>query len=293
MGRLELPRVTPLEPKSSASTSFATFALTVPSVGMNQKTPSLVMTSVGDEPRPNLPIIGTSHPFFTLSLPTQSMSAPPNEIAQPKDAPHEGVIKFILDHQPSAPITHPALVHLNAWRSLLFRLKLTGQDPTRYGGLGYGNLSIRSDGDAFIISGTQTGGIDLLTDTHFTHVLHADLDRHYLESQGPLPPSSEAMTHAAAYQANNKIQCVMHIHEPSMWRNARELGLNETAPDIAYGTPEMAASIAAIARKDPCCMIAMGGHEDGLIALGTSIQEAGMILTAAWIRNATLANQIA
>ena len=26
MGRLELPRVTPLEPKSSASTSFATFA---------------------------------------------------------------------------------------------------------------------------------------------------------------------------------------------------------------------------------------------------------------------------
>lgn len=27
MGRLELPRVTPLEPKSSASTSFATFAM--------------------------------------------------------------------------------------------------------------------------------------------------------------------------------------------------------------------------------------------------------------------------
>ena len=77
----------------------------------------------------------------------------------------EGVVQFKLTFLPADPLPASMLGNLNAWRQILYRLGLIGQDPHRYGGLGFGNVSIRlesGNANSFIISGTQTGGLDRL-----------------------------------------------------------------------------------------------------------------------------------
>ena len=55
----------------------------------------------------------------------------------------EGVIRFDLEFTAVSPVTIPALDELNAWRRILRQLGLIGQDPSRYGGYGFGNISRR------------------------------------------------------------------------------------------------------------------------------------------------------
>jgi hypothetical protein len=155
-------------------------------------------------------------------------------IAQPSSdgIDEEGVIKFDLYHQEAPLAWDGLLTELNVWRNLLFELGLTGQDPSRYGGLGYGNVSIRAAKAEFIISGSQTGGIRELGDAHYVLVTHADSERNRIESMGPIRPSSESMTHAAAYAAYPWIQCVLHVHHPSIWRAAERMGLPAT-PELS------------------------------------------------------------
>ena len=190
----------------------------------------------------------------------------------------EGVIKFDLIHK-EAPIPPPfGFSELNAWRSLLFKLGLTGQDPSRYGGLGFGNVSMRTADSQFLISGSQTGGIRQLGIEHFVMVTRADPSQNYIESVGSIKPSSESMTHAAAYAACSWVECVLHVHHPGIWQVSGDLRLPETPPEVAYGTPAMAAEIERIAQERRGPVIAMKGHTDGLIAIGGSIKDAGLSL---------------
>lgn len=55
----------------------------------------------------------------------------------------EGVIRFGLEFTAAAPVSIPCLGELNAWRRILWQLGLIGQDPGRYGGYGFGNISRR------------------------------------------------------------------------------------------------------------------------------------------------------
>ncbi|MEN8821863.1 MAG: class II aldolase/adducin family protein, partial [Abyssibacter sp.] len=60
-------------------------------------------------------------------------------------AEQEGVIKYRLDFQPAdAPCDSVAFRSLRAWRAVLHRLALVGQQPDRYLGYGYGNVSLRA-----------------------------------------------------------------------------------------------------------------------------------------------------
>ena len=72
---------------------------------------------------------------------------------------------------------------INAWRKILYMTQLIGQDPARYGGFGYGNISQRlAPFDAaerqrrFVISGTQTGELADLTEEHYATVLECHPD---------------------------------------------------------------------------------------------------------------------
>ena len=72
----------------------------------------------------------------------------------------EGVIKFDLHFHSSPVEPSRALDELLQWRDVFFRLGVIGQDPARYEGFAYGNISHRSgSGNQFIISGSQTGGL--------------------------------------------------------------------------------------------------------------------------------------
>ncbi len=216
----------------------------------------------------------------------------------------EGVIKFSAEHA-SAPLARPevepVLEDLLGWRAVLHELGLVGQDPARYEGAGYGNLSARvPPWDAepghrgFAVTGTQTGGKPYLTVDDLCVVGFYDYVRNQVRSHGRVLPSSESMTHGAVYDLWAATRFVFHVHAPVLWRNARELGLPTTRPDVEYGTPEMAQEVLRLFRTSALRTLgvfAMGGHEDGIVAFGPSARETGAALletlAAAYGRRAT------
>lgn len=203
----------------------------------------------------------------------------------------EGVIRFESLHRtrPLDPRVHgETAATLSAWREMLARLDLIGQDPARYGGYGYGNASARIGGSGaprgrrpFLVTGSQTGGRARLTLDDYALVEHWDLDTNCVESVGSTPPSSESLTHGALYDVAPSARAVLHAHTPEIWRNARLLGIPLTRDGVANGTPEMAAEVHRLYRETAAAslgIVAMGGHEDGVIAFGASAAEAGAVL---------------
>ncbi len=203
----------------------------------------------------------------------------------------EGVIKFQLDFTPAPPLSTAEIAEINHWRAILYAHKLIGQDPARYGGYGYGNLSVRLPPfDAppplrrFLISGSQTGHLAVLGPAHYTVVDACYPDQNRLVATGPIRPSSESLTHAAVYALDDTIRAVFHAHSPEIWRTAAQLGIPITAEDVPYGTPEMAAEVARLhAHTDMAQrrIFSMGGHEDGIVTFGASADEAGDVMLAA------------
>ncbi|BCR04988.1 hypothetical protein DESUT3_20570 [Desulfuromonas versatilis] len=200
----------------------------------------------------------------------------------------EGVIKFKLDFTLENPLPEDRLKEITAWRKLLFMLRLIGQDPARYGGFGFGNISNRiapwdspPNQRRFIISGTQTGGLPDLGPRHYTLVRECHWQENRVVAEGPVPPSSESLTHGTLYAMDDSIRFVIHVHSPEIWRNAGQLQIPVSAPEVAYGTPEMAEEILRIL-GDPIPrskgILAMGGHEDGVVTFGRTAAEAGTCL---------------
>lgn len=191
----------------------------------------------------------------------------------------EGVIKFQLDFQKGPAPADELLTELNAWRSIFLQLGLLGQDPDRYQGYGFGNLSRRLPNNSFLISGTQTGHLAELSAEHYAEVLTCDPYSNSVTAIGQVKPSSEALSHAILYQTNHGITWVMHLHSPDIFNKSKELKLTTTHPDAEYGTPEMASEIEqAASTSNTPGLIVMGGHEDGILAFGTSAEETGLLV---------------
>jgi hypothetical protein len=200
----------------------------------------------------------------------------------------EGVIKYQLEYTPAKVLPWTTLREINAWRQLMYQLSLIGQDPTRYGGFGYGNISQRLEPfevppaqRAFVISGSQTGGLTQLTAEHYTTVHQCHPAENRLVASGPLKPSSESLTHGAVYATSSQIGWVLHAHSPHIWRHAESLGLPITHPSVPYGTPEMAAEVARLFAETNVAeqgIFSMGGHEDGIVAFGPTGEESFSVL---------------
>jgi hypothetical protein len=208
------------------------------------------------------------------------------------DSRAEGVTRFEVEHETRAldERTYGETVRgLAAWREVLARLTLIGRDPARYEGLGYGNVSARVGpfGDVgrgmrrFLVTGTQTGGRRAVSLADFCVVERYDPVRNRVRSFGPVPPSSESLTHGALYDIVPTARVVLHGHAPEIWRHARGLGLPITHASVANGTPEMALEVQRLYRESTLSgtgILAMGGHEDGVIAFGSTAGEAGETL---------------
>jgi len=206
--------------------------------------------------------------------------------------PAEGVTRFQVDHETrmlEGRVYGETAAVLAAWRELLARLGLIGRDPSRYNGAGYGNVSARVGpfGDVgrgqrrFLVTGTQTGGRPLVTLEDFSLVERYDLLRNHVRSMGPVAPSSESLTHGAIYDIAPAARVVLHAHAPEIWRRARALGLPVTRVEARNGTPEMALEVQRLYRESTLSgtgILAMGGHEDGVIAFGSTADEAGETL---------------
>lgn len=191
----------------------------------------------------------------------------------------DGVIQFNLSHHAGEAVRYAELADLISWHHRMHALGLIGQDPSRYGGFAYGNMSHRLRNNEFLISGTQTGGFAKLADEHYAYVDNCDINNNKVSSHGPIKPSSECMSHAAIYAASPTAMAVIHVHSPVIWQQHEVLQLASTPADVGYGTPKMATAIRNCIKHSHGC-IAMLGHEDGIICFADDINSAGQHLLA-------------
>jgi len=187
----------------------------------------------------------------------------------------EGSVKFDCHLEKEVIVIPQELFFpLNYWRKLLWDNKLIGVYPD---GIGYGNISVRLPGsDLFYISGTSTGSLPDLRQEHYSLVEQCDPEVNSIRCRGLIKASAESMSHSAIYLGNPEALAVVHIHNRELWEKYRN-SLPTTDDKIAYGTPEMAEEIGRIMKLPETLekkVIVMGGHEEGLISFGKTVEEA-------------------
>lgn len=185
----------------------------------------------------------------------------------------EGYIKYKQHFESSPILPEEDLAELNEYRNRLHEMNLIGVYDD---GIGFGNISVRQAGRRFIISGTQTGQIPMLSAKHYTLITNYNIAGNQVWCSGPVKASSESLTHAAIYELSTEINAVIHIHSLSLWRKWLNV-LPTTAPEVTYGTPEMAFEVKrlydASTLKESRVMI-MAGHEEGIVSFGKTLSEA-------------------
>lgn len=187
----------------------------------------------------------------------------------------EGYSKFDCEWRHDSAIPDDEIGELIDWRNRLYAAGLIGHDPAL--DVGFGNISQRiANSREFVISATQTGHVPVATGHEFTRVVDYDIDANRVVCSGPLPASSESLTHAAIYDLDPLYFAVVHVHSRELWQ-ALSGEAPTTDPAVAYGTPEMARELERLYRETdfPAQRLAvMAGHEEGLISVGGSAGEA-------------------
>ncbi|MEM9623021.1 MAG: class II aldolase/adducin family protein [Pseudomonadota bacterium] len=207
----------------------------------------------------------------------------------------EGTIHFAYELSPpeNAAASPQTFAQLSAWRSVLHALQLLGQQPDRYQGYAYGNLSCRSveeNPEQFVITASQTSGHPNLLDEHLVRITHYNLSRFWIEAQGHEPPSSESITHAMIYAADPRISWVFHVHSSEIWQQRDALVLPATPADVAYGSAAMATAVSELLQTHQSrpLVCATAGHEDGIFALAHNSRDCGGLLVSYLAKARTL-----
>ena len=184
----------------------------------------------------------------------------------------EGVVKYKSNHKLGSHPINPNLTELDHTRTRLFDLGLIGVYKN---GIGYGNVSIRHD-EGCIISGTATGSSRQLGLNGYCYIRSFNLEQNFVDSEGPINPSSEALTHCSAYVASSEVNCVLHVHSEKLWNSLLNGNFNFIPKNISYGTPQMAKNLADIVyeSKSSSGILAMAGHIEGVLSYGDSIESA-------------------
>ena len=187
-------------------------------------------------------------------------------------------VKFTGERTNGKLAPFDGFAELNAYRRKLRELRLIGVDSHS---VGFGNLSVRDGATKnFYITGSGTGGITELTLVDCAKVVAYDFERNWLRYEGSTVPSSESLTHAAIYESDPNAGAVIHCHQRDLW-----LALLNHAPTTSkaaqYGTPEMAYEIMRLFRVTDVHtkrILAMAGHEGGVITFGRDLEEAFGVL---------------
>lgn len=191
----------------------------------------------------------------------------------------EGYIKFRCDWI-EEDFDFPCKVfdQLNSSRRRLRELGLIGIYPD---GIGFGNISVRNkDGVSFYITGSATGQLPELDSRHYALVTAYRFQDNFLSCKGHTKASAESLTHAAVYESVPNCGAVVHIHCRWLWY--RLLHQFPTTPlQVEYGTPEMALSVGSLAKEADSHsdkIIIMGGHPEGIIAFGRTLEEVNSLI---------------
>lgn len=191
----------------------------------------------------------------------------------------EGVVKFNCHWSQSGPVISDEQYEIiNYWREVLFNMDLIGAYEN---GVGFGNLSMRNGkSNQFIISGSATGDIPELEPGHYVKVNSFNIDDNAVQCAGPLKASSESLSHAAIYLADQGTNAVVHVHELDLWNELRNK-LPTTSESMEYGTPGLAREILRLFRESDVIekrIIIMGGDRAGILTFGNDMDEAMSVL---------------
>ena len=188
---------------------------------------------------------------------------------------NDGVIKFRCTRKDElAEMPDGLYARLEQARTVLIHKGWIGEGED---GIGFGNISAKSDsGSDFFISGSGTGGLKSLNPEHYVLVTGYKIDENRVDCTGLINASAETMSHAALYDATYKTGAVIHIHSYGLWKKL--IHVCPTTPEcVLYGTPEMAEALknmAATPAAKRYGAIVMGGHPEGIIAFGKTLDEA-------------------
>lgn len=197
--------------------------------------------------------------------------------------PDEGIIKFSCEcslRQPPTWDGAEAFEELAACRTRLKERGWLGEYQTGpLAGIGFGNVSVRSRGSGhFWITGSATGRVIDMGMEHVALVTAFDVASNSVQCEGWVPASSETMTHAVIYDSIPDAQAVVHIHEPDLWQMALDSNdLPRSDAAVPYGTPEMVRELERLLHSTSFGgegVMAMAGHDEGLLAFGSSLEEA-------------------
>ncbi len=197
----------------------------------------------------------------------------------------DGIIKYDRSNFTQCPpLDISEYSDLEFWRKELFKLNLIGEYPNDH--VGFGNVSEFIDfhqfhqslQPQFLITGTQTGKYPELDGRYYTRVLDYDIEELKIKVMGPIEASSEALTHAAIYSGNLNIKAIFHIHSAAIWNGMIQDKADHTCATIPYGTVEMAHATQKCIKSKDAGSFCMRGHEDGVVAYGRSLDEAGKLI---------------
>lgn len=184
-----------------------------------------------------------------------------------------GSIKFIAERSAATIGPFVGLEDLNTYRTKIRQLGLLGVDEK---GIGFGNISVRDGTSArFYITGSGSGRKTELMLTDCARVMAYDLARNWVRFEGGAMPSSESLTHAAIYAAEQTVGAVIHFHSSNLW-NAILAEAPTTPEDVEYGTPGMARAVQHLFAETNVRekkAFAMAGHREGVIAFGHNLAE--------------------
>lgn len=188
----------------------------------------------------------------------------------------EGIIKYDQEWIRKPIGRSDMAADLLKLREDLYRRQWIGTYPD---GIGYGNVSVRLNDNDFLITGSGTGNLTRLTLDQLSLVTEADISANRLSCTGLVPASSEALSHAAIYQTDFEIGCVIHIHDSRLWKQL----LNKAptiAEDIPYGTSAMAAALTemVLTHYAENELIVTAGHIDGIFTYGKTCDDAWQAL---------------
>lgn len=186
----------------------------------------------------------------------------------------EGYIKFNCNwEQTEIQIDQSIIEQLENARVKLYELGLIGMYPD---GIGFGNISIKPDNStSFFITGSATGQFAKLNPSHYALVTGYNFAQNSISCCGQTIASAESLSHAAVYESVPEVRAVVHVHCLWLWEKLLDK-YPTTSPDIEYGTPEMAIAIQqliSVMKKDEK-VIVMGGHREGIMAFGRTLNEA-------------------
>lgn len=191
----------------------------------------------------------------------------------------EGVVKYLCDWSQTEPVAVENIADLREWRDRLHSWGLIGVYEN---GIGFGNVSIRLGNSCqFIISGTQTAHLPSLGPDFYCTVTDFNLEENSIGCRGPVQASSESLTHAALYFHRDDVGGIIHVHNPKLWQQLL-FKIPTTRKEIPYGTPGMALEMFRLFEEENLGdrkILAMAGHEDGVICFGGSLDEAGKVLS--------------